>query len=409
MNKRAAALLLAGAMLFLAGCGSPFAQDYTYSEPFSGAISRGGSDATEIGNYNMLKGALVDLVNRHEESAAFRFSRYNGSVADDLAAACLEVRTMNPLGAYAVETLTYDTSRIVSYYTAEVQVTYKKTAEEIRNIRGISAASELEELLLDAVTASEEEAVLRIFSAQVDEDYIAALIERLYFNDPVSVVTEPEAEIDSFPAEGPNRIYDVHLRYGAPAPRLTAMSLQLSARVRELTGGIAAETEAQPVRALRGAEALYALLTAKSGSFPGTAYGALLEGNADSEGTALAYKALCDALGIECLVVQGSVGGMGAEEHYWNILGLEGAYYHVDVSAFGGGRAGAFLLDDESLWGAYLWDAEAYPACAGALRYSDVAPEEAAAAMAGAEEEPQPETGSGAETEDPADPTAEPR
>ena len=401
MKKECVALLLAGAVL-LSGCANLFAAEYSYTEPYSNNIGRSDGDATEISNYNMLKSALVDLINRHDERGVFRFSRYNGSVADDLAAACLEVRTANPLGAYAVENLSYDTSRIVAYYTAEIEVTYKKSAEEIRHIVGVSGVPELENRLRETVTAFEDEAVLRVYSAQVDERSIAALVEGFHLSDPAAVVTEPEVEIDSYPSEGINRIYDVRLRYGVSAAQARLMSGQLSARVRELADEM--EEESLPALALECAECLYGLLTESAGSFGDTAYGAILLHGADDKGVALAYKALCDALGIECIVVRGNIGDMGAEEHYWNILGLEGAYYHADVSAFGGDRSAAFLLDDAGLWGVYLWDAAAYPACTGSLRYADVAPEGAAPMQEEEAEEAPEEPG----PEDDAPPEEEP-
>ena len=366
------ALLLAGALL-LSGCSGAFEKEYFYAAPFSYNNPGDGGAATEIGNYSMLKSALIDLINNHEETAAFRFSRYNGSVADDVAAACLEVRTTNPLGAYAVDTLTCDTSRIVSYYTADIQVTYKKTAEEIRGIVGVGGVTELRERLQEAVTTSAPRAVLRVYSAQVDEEYIASLITDFHDKDPVTVVTRPVPEITSYPGEGINRIYDVSLDYGAAPDKLREMSERLAARVGELSGELDADT--QPKLALDCANQLFELLTGGSGAYPDTAYGALVEGFADSEGVALAYNALCDAVGIECIVVRGNIGTMGAEERCWNIIGLEGEYYHADVSAFAwGNRSAAFLLDDAGLWGIYLWDTEIYPACTGKLRYTDLVP-----------------------------------
>ena len=367
---------LLGAALLLSGCASAFEKEYSYSAPFSYNSDYSGGDATEISNINMLKSALLDLIGHHEETGALRFTHYNGSVADDLAEACLEVRTENPLGAYAVETLNCDTSRIVSYYTADIQISYKRTAEEIRNVISLASVQELNIRLLYLLTSYAPGAALRLNSGRVDEAYITSHVRAYHFSNPVSIITAPAAEVEVYPPEGLNRIYDIHLDYGAPAEQLREMTAAAAARVTALTGDLAAPS--QPRLALECADRLFALLTAGSGSFPSTAYGALVEGYADSKGVALAYKALCDAAGIECLVVQGTIGSMGADERYWNIIGLEGEHYHVDVSAFGwGDRPAAFLLDDASLWGIYLWDTELYPPCRGSLRFYDVAPEEA--------------------------------
>ena len=105
MKKRIAAFSLVLVLLLCAtGCGM-FETEYTYSEPYVDTLDRDTGDATEVRNYSMLKAAILDMINSHQESAEFRFSNYNGTVSDDLAAVCLEIKSTNPLGAYAVDTL----------------------------------------------------------------------------------------------------------------------------------------------------------------------------------------------------------------------------------------------------------------------------------------------------------------
>ena len=402
-------LCLGLAALLLAGCGNLFEAEYHASAPFGYHVGGDGGDAVEISNYNMLKSALIDLISRHEEEAVFRFSSYNGSVADDLAACCLEIRSSNPLGAYAVESMSYDTSRIVSYYLADIRIQYQKTAEEIQNVRWASSQAELEAMVEETVRDYGENLVFRVYSPQVDEAYVAALPETVYLADPVAVSAEPEVEITSYPGEGANRIYDLRFHYGGYSARqLRSRSERLEQEVEALTSDI--DRAAAPRTALDAAETLFALQRAEIPG-NGSAYDALVFHAADSTGVALAYKALCAALDLDCLVVRGQVGDMGAEEHWWNILALEGAHYHVDVSRFGQGRAQAFLLDDAGLWGRYIWDTESYPECTGSLRYTDLVPEAAqvnAAEPAGgedpAEAEAPPETDAPEETLPPEEP-----
>lgn len=56
-----------------------------------------------------------------------------------------------------------------------------------------------------------------------------------------------------------------------------------------------------------------------------TAYGALIEGAAVCEGYALAYMAMLRYNGIECIYVSGGT-------HGWNIVKIDGEWYHVDVT-----------------------------------------------------------------------------
>ena len=60
-----------------------------------------------------------------------------------------------------------------------------------------------------------------------------------------------------------------------------------------------------------------------------TAYGALVNGLAVCEGYARAFKLLCYYAGRDCILVTGDSKGVG---HMWNMVQLEGNWYHVDVT-----------------------------------------------------------------------------
>ena len=100
------------------------------------------------------------------------------------------------------------------------------------------------------------------------------------------------------------------------------------------------------------------------------AYAALVEGRANSEGLAFAYVELCRQLGVDCRIVYGQ---KDWQEHCWNIVRLDGSYYHVDVSAaITYGPGDGFLMNDEQAWSKYRWDVASYPKCAGELNLGDI-------------------------------------
>jgi hypothetical protein len=101
-----------------------------------------------------------------------------------------------------------------------------------------------------------------------------------------------------------------------------------------------------------------------------TAYGALVNGLAVGEGYAMAYKALCDELGLdlECDVVLGTLNG---KQHAWNIVKLEDYYYHIDVSGCDtDGIPSSFLLNDTVMSERYTWDQSKHKICNGPLVYA---------------------------------------
>ena len=409
MKKKAIALLLAAlALLTLSGCGSLFEREYYYETPYSGDIEPRSDEATEVRNYSMLKTVLTSMIMSHMETGELRFINYNGSPSEDLAAACFEIKSEHPLGAYAVESLSYDTSYVVSYYMANIYIGYKRTAEELKSIVYSSDTADFDRTLTQAVRAFIPKLVIRCYDTAVDEAYIHSFLKRQYYDDPVTVVMEPTAAVTGYPADGVNRIFDISFQYSLSAQRQGPMSLALSGKLAEAAQSMT-ETE-PPALALECAAFLSALCAGgdPEGVYAGTAYGAMVEGNADSKGYALAYRALCAAAGLDCTVVEGSFGTMGGEPHFWNIISLGGNDYHVDVSAFAADPAAAFLRGDDEIWGAYLWDTAAYPACGGPLTYAEVAglPEEGEEPAEGEPGEAEPgETEPG---EEPPAPTEEP-
>ena len=62
-----------------------------------------------------------------------------------------------------------------------------------------------------------------------------------------------------------------------------------------------------------------------------SAYGALVKGKAVCQGIACAFKLLCDQVDIPSLVVIGSV-LKSRERHAWNIIRIDGQFYHVDCT-----------------------------------------------------------------------------
>ena len=64
-------------------------------------------------------------------------------------------------------------------------------------------------------------------------------------------------------------------------------------------------------------------------------YGALVEGKAVCEGYARAFQYLLYQAGIPCLYVEGTSvrpGGSKGEAHAWNIVRINGSYYHTDIT-----------------------------------------------------------------------------
>lgn len=99
--------------------------------------------------------------------------------------------------------------------------------------------------------------------------------------------------------------------------------------------------------------------------------GPLSQGVSVCEGIAKAVKALCDGLGLWCIIViSGNAPEKGIKyRHTWNIVRLEGQYYHLDATfdnSLGDGkllRYDYFCLDDDAAFRDHEPSLFPVPAC----------------------------------------------
>lgn len=379
--KRTARILAAALALLLllpmCGCSSIFEAEYEYAEAYDeNSMSGATANGVEIKNYTQLKDALRTMMEAYRSESVFLFSSYTGSVADDLAAAVYEVRVLSPIGAYAASAIDYELNRIVSYYTAEINVTFKRSREEVESIIVANGVAEMENAIYEAVSEKRPSVTVRVYSSGVDDDYVRSCVDKAFLSDALLPAPLPACSVTSYPSAGYHRIYEIGLSYGATLSELNEMSQKLASAAKSIVED--RQTARSDVMSALGMAEYLSLNVRGSeiGENVSTAYGALVDGSADSRGFALGYKALCDELGIECMVVSGSLGPLNGERHFWNIIGIDGDYYHVDTSRLallGAGRT--FLKSDEELWGSYIWDTDVYPECSGGLSYADLAPE----------------------------------
>ncbi len=364
-------VLIACLALSAAGCGSLFSSEYYYSEPFhEESIPENDADA-EIRDRQALKEAILELVEEGKAEGQFRFGNYSGSLQDDLAAVCHEIKTSTPIGAYAVEDISYDTSRIVSYYTAALRIDYKRSAAEIAAVESINGLAELRKHVLRVFGSHSPLSVIEIYSTYASEDYIGSIIRDNYYSDPLLATELPTFTVEAFPDSGPERIYRIEFKYSKSDIMLSEMLKELENRVLELVQKVSGADELN--RALSAARLINEAVSAENtAENKNTAYGCLIEGDDSPMAMAMAYKALCNELGITCHVVRGERKDSQEFNYGWNIVEIDGNYYHMDLSRMDESYALALLLSDDDMWGRYDWDSAKYPACNGILDSEDV-------------------------------------
>ena len=351
--RRILLLLLAGLVCLTAsGCGSFLETEYLSVEEYKDEEPVKTGDAVAVRNYQGLKNAILAMVDAYQAEGVLDFSGYSGDVEEDLPRACSEVKTQNPMCAYAVDYMSYDLSRIVSYYEARVYINFKRTAEQIEQVESLGSVVNMQGRVAEAIAAVRTELTVQATGVALSAEEIQAMAAEAYYNGPLTCLRLPQTRVSIFPDTGVMRIYEVIFDYGADEDEIRAGLAELTEAAHALRDRIAAADEADMAARAAALLSEQCVMDVQAGE---TAYDALVLGTANSEGFAMAYKAVCDLLGIECLVVSGR---LDKEAHSWNIVCVNDLYYHVDVS-----QPAAGLRSDGEIWGRYWWDIELYPAC----------------------------------------------
>ena len=115
-----------------------------------------------------------------EAQAPATMEEMQAMVQQMLDEACLEVVQEDPLGAYSVDFIRYDVTPIVSYYEAAVEITYRRTREQVASIVDATGAAAIRSELSRALSAFSTEVVLRISYFEEDEAYIQQLVRDAY-------------------------------------------------------------------------------------------------------------------------------------------------------------------------------------------------------------------------------------
>lgn len=380
MKRRSLALVLA-AMLLLSGCASMLETNFLDVQPHAGSTTTEDDPSVpRAETYSALVEGIYSFVSQGSSRGTIHIANYvprDGSDLDqDLAAACDEIQNEDSLGAYSVDYIRYQTSYIVSYYEAELYISYRRTQGQVRGIRGVTGMSAVRDELESALTTFVPERVLRVSYFSRDEAYVRDLIEQLYYDNPLTAMGMPEVEVVIYPRReagesGSNyaRIIEVLFHYRTEQDTLRRQSRVAADRLRRVRTELeefAGEEAAQAALELLQAETVY---RPRDPTLPpenrDTVYAAMVEGEADSEGMALAYALYCRSVGVDCIVVSGTLDGL---PHFWNIVTLpDGENRHVDTTVpFHSELAEEepFLLHDaDMVERGYIWDRTQYPAC----------------------------------------------
>ena len=163
MKLRLIALL--AAVCLLTGCTSLLEREYSTSEPHSSKFWESEAAGTlRAENSQDIVNDLLLLIGEHRETATLRLYHFKDdlTVADMVERAAVEVQQETPFGAYAVEYITSTGKEQRGYYEVQVQIGYRRTAEQLQGIVNATAPEALYSLLEHTLASGGNELVVKI-------------------------------------------------------------------------------------------------------------------------------------------------------------------------------------------------------------------------------------------------------
>ena len=376
MKKKLLCLLLAAAAALQLGACSMLEKEYVSIHDYMPSEQEpnitGGR--LTVHSASALKLALLSMTYEGLTEGSIIFDpAYEGDAAEDLENACWAVRTEDALCAYCVENIAYDFNKIVTINEADIRISYSKVSANPKQIVHLGFSSEAESAITNALQKGKRTLTLLVGRSGFSGEDMAAQVIKAYRDNPTVVPKEPQAVVNVFSGAGTQRLYEIQIDYGVTALELARCrkQLELFRPFAELDRPNASEVERAYV-ACRYLVENCRILEDDSTEEANSAYTALIERRADSEGLAFGYVELCRQLDVDCRIVYGQ---HDWQEHCWNIVRIDDSYYHVDITQCAkGGPALGFMQNDETFWAMYRWDVAAYPKCTGTNSFFDFFP-----------------------------------
>jgi len=323
-------------------------------------------------SYQGLVNAMLYFVNGRYTHGTVRLYNYTGDVEGDLANAKDEVMHADPLGAFSVRALTYDATRILTYYEVELTITYSRTAHEMGSLREVTGLSGVRQELGRLVAEQRDSAVFLASYFSGDQELLEELLELACFSAPALYRHHDVAakSISLYPETGTRRVVEVKLRWSGSAD---AVAEEEKDYVQRLETAAAALLEANPPEGESyTVEELAAIVRSAAGDVgpdgSDLALDALTGEPVSDFGLLMAMEYLCQQCGAEVEPVKGSAG-------LWLIVAVPEGYRHLLPQglrpAEGGeepteeepGPPRLLYTDQELAEMGYTWPETLYPAC----------------------------------------------
>ena len=350
--KKRLVLLAAAVCLLCCGCGW-MDGDYLSVTPHRAQSSGIQTKDVSASNYLQLRTVLENMVDSGMESAVINVAEYRQDLVEEgIANAVNHVKNRYPLGAWAVEEISYEVGTGAGQPAVSVNISYIHGRSEIRKIRNAAGMDQAKRIIVDTLDDCSDRVVVLVSGYEAVD--IVQTVEDHMTDNPNLVMEMPKVAVGIYPDAGDSRILEVTFTYETSRETLRLMQQQ----VQRVFTSASLYVNSDAADDQKYAQ-LYNFLmerfdyTVKTSITP--AYSLLIHGVGDCETFASVYAAMCRQAGLDCHVVSGTKNG---QSWYWNIISDGSGYAHVDLLECS--QNGQFQrLTDAQMQG-YVWDYSAF-------------------------------------------------
>ena len=224
-KKLAAVVLIFALSASLCGCGGLFDKEYVSVSDY--VTAAGDDDEPDaritVKTFSELKRALVKLVSAGGTESTIMFDpAYEGDTTEDMASACWQVRTRDALCAYCVENIAYELTKIVTYYEANIRITYSEAGQSVGDIIQMQYSAGLGEAIKNAYETGKTKLVVLISHSSYSAENVELYAGKVYEEYPASSTASPKVNVNMFSGTGMQRLYEINIDYGMSAAELDA-------------------------------------------------------------------------------------------------------------------------------------------------------------------------------------------
>lgn len=338
--------------LLLSGCGW-MDGDYHSVKPHSSESNKLSDDAVTVSDYEGLCNALVEMVETGREQSTIYITGLSLEETEEyMNTAITYVQEDNPIGAYAVEQITYESGTSGAMPAVAVEVTYLHGRQEILSIKSAGHSDGAKNIIAATLRNCESSTVIHV------TDYIGLDVEQYvqdYVNSNPHLCMElPQVTVSIYPNHGRERVLEIFFTYQNTRADLRTMQSMVSPIFSAAELYVqASESESQKYDQLHAF--LMERFDYKFETSITPVYSLLRYGVGDSKAFAMVYSIMCQNADLSCQVVSGTKNG---EAYYWNLIRIDETDYHVDLLA--SDETGEFtVMLPEEMTG-YVWDYSGY-------------------------------------------------